>query len=256
MNPYLKSSLLALAYLVFICSCKKNDTVQNNGTPDKVKKYTEIVKNFSTISGDTFNVSYDNQNRLTGLISPTTGNQFIYTYTGNTSYVLEIKNGAHVVIHSVYYLNANLLVDSSFQYNDTNDSTTMKFVYNATKQLTEQRTYDYSLPAGAVLFRKNNYTYDVDGNLFKDTETGSTGSTNSIKTYTYTNYTSSIFSLATIYLPQLYRKLPLQTSLYYPFSNTTVVSDFTYVFDAQNRVTNQTETNGAGNYAKKLFEYY
>lgn len=154
------------------------------------------------------------------------------------------------------YLGANLLIDSSFQYNDTNDSTTMKFVYNAAKQLTEQRTYGYSLTAGAVLFRKNNYSYDVNGNLLTDTETRSTGSTNSIKTYTYTNYTNSIFSLASIYLPQLYKKLPLKIMLLYPFSNTTVVSDFIYVFDNENRVINQTETNGAGNFIKKLFEYY
>jgi hypothetical protein len=256
MKLHFKNSLPAFACILLIFSCKKNDPVQENNTSDKVKRYTEVVSNFSTVSGDTFNVSYDNSNRLVSLISPTSGNQFLYTYNGNSSYVLDIKNGALLVIHGVFYMNANLLIDSAFQYNNTNDSTTMKFVYNAGKQLIEQRTYGYSLPAGAVLFRKNSYTYDVNGNVLKDTETGSTGGTNFVKTYTYTNVTGTTFSLATIYTPVLYKKLPATTSVYYPGSNTTVTSDYTYVYDAANRVTKETITNSAGNFVTRRFEYY
>ncbi len=260
MNQPFKYTLPVLALMMFLFSCQKSFPDQYNTTttttPDKVKRYTEVVNNFSTISGDTFNVMYDNTDRLISLISPTTGNQFLYTYNGNTSYALDIKNGVHLVIHGVFYVNANLLIDSSFQYNDTNDSTTMKFVYNTSKQLVEQRAYNYTRAAGAVLFRKNSYLYDTDGNVLKETESGAAGGVNYVKSYTYTSVTATTFSLTTIYTPVLHKKLPATTSLYYPGSNITVSSTYAYVYDAAGRVTKETQTNSANNFVTKRFEYY
>ena len=46
-----------------------------------------------------------------------------------------IYNGIVLSIHTINYLNDSQLVDSVFQYNNTHDSTTNKYIYNAAGQL-------------------------------------------------------------------------------------------------------------------------
>ena len=255
MKSYIKSIVAVFIGILFLYSCKKSDTIQNT-LSTKVKTYSEEVTNFGSTSGDTFNVVYDIDNRVISLISPFSEAQFLYTYTSNSTYTFDIKNGPHLVIREFNYINSNSFVDSSFQYNDTNDSTTMKFIYNSNNQLIEQKTYTYSLPVGAVMFRKNKFVYDSQGNLFKNFELTATGDTNMITTYTYTNIIGNTFSLATIYYPTLHKYLPETITNYYPSSNTTVLSTLTYVFDNYNRVIKETQTNSAGNYSIKKYDYY
>ncbi|MGF2414586.1 MAG: hypothetical protein ACQUYJ_19780, partial [Ferruginibacter sp.] len=189
-------------------------------------------------------------------ISLSSGYQFLYTYNGTSGYVMELKKGTHLNIYLVNFLNSSLLIDSSFQYNDTKDSTTMKFIYNASKQVVEQKTYSYSLSKGIALSRRDTFTYNTEGNVLTHTELGVNGTTNYTETYTYTNFAGSNFGYGTPYAPSMYKKLPATISIYYPGSNQTVVSNFTYVFDSSNRLIKSTQINSAGNSLVKQLEYY
>ncbi|HMK05377.1 MAG TPA: hypothetical protein VK489_14345 [Ferruginibacter sp.] len=252
-----KRTLTILITISLLSSCKKNDSdAVTPQTASRVKTYIEEVTNFSNTVRDTFNVSYDGNGRVVSLISTFSGAQFLYTYLSNSSYTFQIKNGTHLVIHANFYNNNDLLVDTCFQYNDTKDSTTLKFIYNANRQITEQKAYDYSLPGGAVLFRKNVYTYNNEGNVLTDAEMDPAGNINYTKTYTYTNFTGSAFFLSTIYSPVLYKKLPATISTYYPGTNTTVPINFSYVFDNNNRLIKETQVNSVGNTAIKQYIYY
>ena len=73
-------------------------------------------------------------------------------------------------IHEVFSLNSNSFVDSTFQYNDTNDSTTEEYIYNSSNQLITLKEYDYSLLTGSVLSNTTNYKYDSKGNQISATD--------------------------------------------------------------------------------------
>jgi hypothetical protein len=191
--------------LTLLFSCKKNDVAIQNTSTSKIKTYIEMVTTPSSNTSDTFNVTYDASNRVTSVISTRSGLKFLYQYNSNPGYTLDIINGTQLSIRFFGFINNNSLLDSTFQFNDTNDSTTQKCIYNAAKQLIQFRTYDYSLPNGAVLFRKNDYTYDNTGNVIKDVESSPTGTVNSTITYTYTNLTGTLFSLVTMYQPVQYK---------------------------------------------------
>ena len=243
--------------ILFLFSCKKTDTIQSpGGTTATIKTYIEQVVSPGYNTADTFNVSYDASNRVISLISiHPSGGKFIYQYNSNSTYNLDIINGTHLSIRLTAFINNNSLLDSTFQYNDTNDSTTQKFIYNAAKQVVQFKTYNYKLTTGAVLFRKNDYTYDNNGNEITDTETSATGNINTVITYTYTNLTGNLFVLGTIYQPAMYKNLQSTISYYTPYNNTTQTFTCTYTFDSNNRVTSQQQTDGKGTTVTKKFIY-
>jgi hypothetical protein len=238
----------------FLFSCKKEDAVQSN-TNSKVKTYIEVVTSPSYNTSDTFNIAYDASNRVVSMISTHSGGKFLYQYNSNTAYTLDIINGTHLTIRLFGYVNNQSLLDSTFQYNDTNDSTTQKVIYNTAKHMIQFKTYDYSLATGAVLFKKNDYTYDNNGNMIKDIESSATGTVNSIITYTYTNLTGTLFSPGTMYQPVQYKNL--QSTITYSGPSGAIIQTFncTYTFDSENRVTSQQQNNGNGTIITKKFLY-
>ena len=65
--------------------------------------------------------------------------------------------------------------DSTYQYNDTQDTSTEKYFYDANQLTTSENRYDYS---GSVssLMEQTTYTYDNNGNALTQTDNGGTTS--------------------------------------------------------------------------------
>ncbi|MEJ7587601.1 MAG: hypothetical protein WKI04_08575 [Ferruginibacter sp.] len=160
----------------------------------------------------------------------------------------------HLIIREVAFVNKDLLIDSSFQYNDTNDSSTHKYLYNSNKQLIQEKFYGYTIAAGAKLFQKNDFTYDNNGNLNKEIESDEFGKTNSITTYLFNNVVASVFTLSTAYYPVLFNNLPISKTISYPSGNTTQTVNITYTFDNNHRIT--TETQSTSQSIKVIKKYF
>ena len=215
---------------LLLSSCKKDNSSSNSGSSSLPKTYTEIVRN-ATIgnSSTTYDLTYDSKNRLIGVTSipaPPVLN-FVYTYPSGNSYTLDLYDNGSLGVHEIFLLNNLSKVDSTFQYDDSQDTTTEKYIYDANKLLVQLKTYDYS--AGiAVLTNTTNYSYDANGNatLYVDDQGNTTANT------FYTDQPNSL-TLGQTFLPQnanLLKTTTLTTSSY------TETASHYYSFDSNNRV--------------------
>ncbi|MEO8415577.1 MAG: hypothetical protein ABI472_18085 [Ginsengibacter sp.] len=246
----LKNLLYILIIFIFV-SCQKELSTNDPGTSpssSKVKTYTEDVTSGGAHSVTTFNLAYDASDRLISLVSATSsGDKFEYQYS-NGSYTMDLYNSNLLSIHEIFFINSNLLVDSSFQYNDTKDSMTEKYVYNSAGQLTTLKQYDYSQVTGAVLFNVENYTYDSNGNTIRVTET----SNNSVTTYEYyTNLVNNLY-IFNPYVPG--NKNLVMTTINDSGGSTTTLSHF-YTFDSANRLITEKITADTGEIVIKTYTY-
>ena len=242
--------LAALSALTILASCKKNNSTEPSGNTQKLKTYIEDVWTTSYHVTDTFSVTYDNNNRITSLASPEM--RFVYTYS-DKSFTLDLIYGTNQVsIHENFYLNNIPYLDSTFQYNATNDSTTEKYVYNG-KLLTRKTTYTYSKNGTTVDFR-NDYTYDNNGNLIKDVETDGQGNINTTATYTYTTTPLNV-SVNPVYYPIQSKYFPATQKQTDGTGTPIVTITYSYRFDTSGRVSKETETADAGEVAIKTYLY-
>src|SRR5579862_6035311 len=165
--------------LCALFSCKKNGSSTAND-PNKLKLYIEDLSQTPANEIDTFTVSYDGENRITAL----TGSKIktVYTY-GQSSFTLDLYDLSTLSIHEIFYLNSQMYVDSTFQYDNTNDTTTEKYTYSGS-MLTGLTTYDYTAAGGAQFYTQDQYVYDNNGNVTTDTQTDQYGNL-TITTYTY-----------------------------------------------------------------------
>ena len=168
--------------ILIACSCNKDNSSTNHSV-SLPKTYTEDVRNPS--SGRTvvtYNVTYDANSRLlslTAIPSPPIL-QFNYQYpTGNTL-TMDLYNYGSLSIHEMVWLNSNGFIDSTFQFNDTNDSSTEKYVYNSSQQPIQLKDYTYH-SSGVIPYNTTNYTYDNNGNTLTQTNIA----TGSVTYYTW-----------------------------------------------------------------------
>jgi hypothetical protein len=241
---------LAIIVLVALASCQKEysteDAAGDTPTPSiRVKTYTEDLTSGGTHTVTTFDLSYDNSNRLISMISETNaGDKFVFNYSSG-SYTGDIFNSNALSIHEVFFLNSNSLVDSTFQYNDTNDSTTEKYIYNGAKQLVTFKEYDYSLLTGSVLSNTTNYKYDSNGNQISATDDYS------VTLYDYTGLANTIV----IGAPYFFVNKKLVKTTTYSFGVSTIILNHTYTFDGNNRLSTETITNGSTYTLIKTYTY-
>jgi hypothetical protein len=247
------TAIILLVVPVFT-SCQKEIAVDDlpGAGSVKLRTYIEDARNTPYNAIDTFNVSYDGDGRIVSLISVSSGAKFLYQYNPD-NYVFDIKSQDHLIIRDVSYINGAGLVDSTFQYNDTEDSSTMKLLYNAARQVTEEREYDFSMLTGAVLQGINSYVYDNNGNVTEYTEKTASGQIISVTSYTYNNFLNTIF-LVPGYRPLPYKNLPVTKSIYYPGGGTES-STTEYTFDNDSRVISEKETDSYGNFVIKKYLY-
>ena len=150
-----KYLLVAVIAVCLFNSCKKKSGTDSSGTPDKLKMYIENATTAGLNQVDSFAVAYDGNNRITSLASPAL--TFNYAYSSN-SFTLNLYNFSQLSIHEIAYINSSSLVDSTFQFDNTNDTTTEGYTY-AGGLLTRMMTYNYS-SAGSTIYSEDDYTYD------------------------------------------------------------------------------------------------
>lgn len=248
----MKKSYILLAVLfaaLLITSCQKPfiDEVSpvSVTTTARVKTYSE---NYTSSAGNysiTFNLNYDGSGRLLSMISASSpGDKFLYQYSGNTI-TLDLYNASILNIHEIFYLNPFSFIDSTFQYNDTKDTTTEKYFYNANKQLIKVLLYTYTTASGAVPFNTTNYTYDANGNVTQESDI------QGVKTYTYSALLNTL-SLGFEYLPRAKNLVQTTTIV---SGGSTITYNHTYVFDNAGRLTSEKMAGSDGDILIKSYTY-
>jgi hypothetical protein len=235
--------------LCLMASCKKNGGTGSSGNSNKLKQYIESEQAGGINYTDTFAVTYDNDNRITSLAAPNL--KFLYTYQSK-SFTLDLYENSALSIHEVSYLNGSSYVDSTFQYDDTNDTTTEGFIFNGA-QLTSMITYSYS-SYGTSVDSRDDYTYDNNGDVTKDTQTDGQGNVNMITTYTYTTDPLNV-TINPAYSAQQSKYLPATQTLTDGSGNHLGTITYTYVFDGSKRLTKETDAADNGDVGVKTYVY-
>jgi YD repeat-containing protein len=233
-----KLTLLAGAILI-ICfySCSKsNDTPSSSSSLPKT--YTEEVRSSVENVLVVYNLTYDNKNRLISMAATPEPSilKFTYQYPDDKTVFMDLYQSGQLNIHEIIWLNSFSFIDSTYQYNDTQDTTTEKYFYDGNHLLTLTNEYEYANSVSS-LSGQTQYTYDNNGNVL--TQTDNTGTTS------FTYYTDLPFNLTMgqpwLNTPKYFIKTtesnpsgtPLTTTHYYKFnSNNLLIQDSAYVSGA------------------------
>jgi len=250
-------SLIALSSIIIFSSCQKDKQPDANTNLNKVKTYTENITSpgGGTIAA-TFNVGYDGNNRITSLTQTNaSGIKFLFTYTSDTKYSMDLYESGSISVHEDFFLNSNSLPDSTFQYNNTQDSTTEKYLYNSNGQLVTLKEYVYSKNYGSEIDNITSYTYDSNGNVVNTTDTN-----NQIETFEYYPdlvYTVPLTNPALNQGINSTKKMNLVKTHTVTSNGSLVGTDtYTYTFDSNNRISTITQTADDGTIATQTFTYY
>jgi hypothetical protein len=240
----IRTLLTFAAVICFAASCKKNSDSSPSGVSSKLKLYIEDARATPYGSIDSFSVGYDNSNRITSLTGKSI--RFAYSYNGNTGFTMDLFEMGQLSIHEIGFIKGSS-VDSTFQVNNTQDTTTEKYVYSGT-QLTSRATYDYS-DGRPVLNDREVYTYDGSGNLIKTVQLDGT-------TTTYT-YTDKPFQLTVNpgYYPVQAKNLPATEKRTDGGGNLIATVTYSYEFDSQGRVVKETDALSGGFAVVKMYVY-
>jgi hypothetical protein len=250
-----KIALFAAVVTIALSACQKeaSNTSPLPAASLRVKTYTEDVR--SAALGNvvvTFNLSYDGNDKLISMIdAANAGNKFVFAYTSSSKYTMDLFVNNIFELHVDYFLNSQLQPDSSFQYNNTNDSSTEKYVYNPAHQLTTLREYDYSAVTGSSLWNTTAYTHDGAGNLIRSED----GDGN---VYTYEYYTDKVYLMPQA-MPVLTatQKVNLLKKLTLTIGGTVEGTvDNTYTFDSKDRVSTIRDEYSNGDLIIKTYTYF
>ena len=240
-------TLLSLGIALFLAACQKDKQPDANSNVLKVKNYSEKVV---SSDGDSivanYNLSYDANNRITALSQvEVPGNKFLFIYESDSKYSMEIYLKGALSIHEDFFLNSRHSIDSTYQYNDEEDTTSEKYLYNANNQLTTVKEFYNS-----VVDNVTTYTYDNNGNVVKTTDTD-----NEVETFDY--YPDLVFAMP--FTNPLQSTTPAHLIKNHKItSNGYVVANIvsTYTFDSKNRISTITQTLDDGSVAIQTFTYF
>lgn len=244
-----KTLLPSVIIILVFTSCKKEKSSDGNPSPSsKVKTYTENIDyGGGNTDNATFNMTYDANDRLVSMTSASSpGDRFEYKYATG-SFTMDLYNSNALSIHETFFLNSKSLIDSTFQYNDTKDSSTEKYIYNSANQLITVKEYDYSKSTGAMLYNTTNYSYDNNGNVIKTTDDYS------ITTYEYYADLKNNLVFGTPYM-QANKNLVKTTKS--GTGSSAIILNHVYTFDASNRISIETITFDSGEVATRTYTYY
>jgi hypothetical protein len=224
-----KPALLILTGLSFLWSCKKDNNSPNPAV-SYPKTYTEEVR--SSVIGNSvtvYNLSYDANNRLTSLTATPAPPvlSFVYQYPSSNQLTLDMYDHGNLSIHEIFWLNTSSKVDSTFQFNDTGDSTTEKYIYDNNHLLVQQKEYNY-YSAGPVLTNSTTYTFDNLGNPVQSVDAQQNTST-----FTYYSDLRYTLSIGQPYIPVPANFVKTQTV---NSGGSTVTTTHYYSFDGNNRL--------------------
>jgi hypothetical protein len=247
----IKTLLPLIVITLSFTSCKKEKSSEGNENPSlsyKVKTYTENIDYGGGYTENvTFNLTYDASDRLVSMTSASSpGDRFEYKYAAG-SFTMDLYNSDALSIHEIFFLNSKLLIDSTFQYNDSKDSSTEKYIYNSANQLITVKEYDYSKSTGAMLYNTTNYTYDSNGNAIKITDDYT------ITTYEYYTDLKNNLVFGTPYM-QANKNLVKTTKS--GTGSSAIILNHVYTFDTSNRISTETITFDSGEVATRTYTYY
>ena len=243
----IKSIFFVFTVAMLLFSCKKDDTIADKAPAYKIKTYSESVTSGSYQISYTFNVNYDSQDRIVSLVSTAgAGDRFEWHYEPG-KVTMEIFGSNALAIHEEFYLNKNNFPDSTYQYNDTQDYSTERYIYNSGKQLTTRYDYDFYPGYGSSLYNTVNYVWDSNGNIVKEIDQNGTTS------YEYDLTHPSVVKALVDFMPAS-KNLVTKTS--FSDGGSTIVFNHAYTFDAENRVSTETITSNTGETAVRSYTYY
>jgi len=224
------SLYLVLAATIFSTSCTKDNNSSNSNSSSRPKTYTEDVR--SSIIGNsltTYDLTYDAKDRLTAIaaIPAPPSINFVYTYTSANTVTMDLYQGGILDIHEILWLNSSSYLDTTFQYDNTGDTTTEKYIYNGNKQVIQENIYDYST-SGTSLYSMTTYSYDNLGNVI--TSVDNLG--NTISYSYYTNLPNNL-NLGQTFLPQPINFI--KTEILNANGTIETVNHY-YTFDSNNRL--------------------
>jgi YD repeat-containing protein len=239
--------LPGLILVISIFSCKKGNDAPASGSA-LPKTYTEDIRSSAINSVITYNLTYDSKNRLISLAATPEPSiiKFVYQYPDEKTVTMDLYNNAQLSIHEKFWLNGFSLVDSTFQYNDSQDSSTEKYFYDPNHLITTVNNYDY---AGGVstLSNQTQYTYDNNGNALTQSDYSGTTS--------FTYYTDLPYTLSTGLTFILGPKYFIQTASSNA-SGSLVTATHYYKFDSSNRlIQDSAYVSGADVIAVKSYTY-
>ncbi len=227
----MKKTLLPATLFAFFLftACKKNNETPSTGSASLPKTYTEDIRSTGFNSLTTYNLTYDGNNRMTSMtaIPEPAIVKFVYNYSSNNSLTMDLYNSNVLSIHEILWLNASGSLDSTYQYNDTNDSSTEKYIYNSSKQILQIKNYKYST-SGSALDHTTEYTYDNLGNAI--TESISNGT---LTNFTYYTNMPNTLTMGLTFNPQAKYLIKTASS---SSSGTPVTATHFYSFDSSNRL--------------------
>jgi hypothetical protein len=239
---------LVIALFVFNTSCNKDKDGGGNSL-QKLKTFTEEI----TAVGigrrvETFNVNYDDQGRVTSIVSTTKpGHRKVYEYLNSDKFIYEEIEENKVTKHFDYFINGEIgKIDSLFKYNNRNDTSSFKYFYNSDNKSLKTKEYliNYLLPP--VWCNTFDYEYDIKGKLTKLKE--SFGET----TYRYDAEYKNTVMIEPAYMP-VQELLPSHT--YSTRFGITVTTEHTYTYDGQGRLTSERASSDDGTILIKSYTY-
>jgi hypothetical protein len=237
--------LMALLGAFVFVSCKKDNSTAASGSWPKTM--TEDVRSSAINSVVTYNLTYDANHHIVSIaaIPEPSVTKFIYQYTSGNSFTLDLYSYNALDIHEILWRNASSYLDSTFQYNNTNDSSTEKYIYNSQNQLIHVKNY-YYYSTGAVPSHTADYIYDNSGNVV--TEIDGTGTTT---TFTYYTDLPNTLLFDQSFIPQ--PKYLIKTATRSPGG---YAATHYYSFDSNNRlVKDSASTASLGIIAIKTYTY-
>lgn len=251
----MRTALQLLLLCLLFTACQKEASTDNPTNPsgNRLKKFTEKLEAPGMSFSETFNVSYDNNGRISSLVSESNaGDKFEFAYPAANRRTLRIFSDNELSIHSDIFMTSTALIDSVFQWNNTEDSSATKYVYDASKRVVRIKEYDYTKRTGSVLTNTTNYTYNDDGDLIRSIDTD--GLETLFEYYPGEKYEPiDVWNLGTAQAGEKTRLIKKQTVK--SGSRLIGTAEHTYTFDAQKRITSDIATTNQGYISTKTYTY-
>jgi hypothetical protein len=240
-------SLSILLLGMINASCKKEST---GNASRKLKTYTEDISAMGVGHiVETFNITYDDQDRITSLVSTTKpGHRLEYKYSSKDQFTFDRIEDDKVTLHCTYYINMGLsLIDSVYQYNNRRDTLSFKYLYNEDKQLIREKEYlhSYHIP-NPVWVNTVKYQYDIQGTLTKRSDDFYESS------YRYDAEYKNTVQIQPFYFP-VQEQLPTHT--YTTRFGATTTIEHTYTFDGDKRLISEKAVSNDGRTTVKTYTY-
>ena len=258
----MKNQVIALSIvftLFFLVSCTKD-----GGSSSSTNTQTPLIKTIAqkVVYGTTYNsytkqnLYYDSKNRITSRVdSADTGNKFLYTYASDKHFTMDIYNANALSIHFELFLNNNNEQDSSYQYNDTQDTTWEKFTYtyNSNNKIVTAKDVQKSrdkMGGQRTDITTTNYTYDALGNITSTTD--NYGIVNNYTYYANLTYGAPLYTSPINFFYGNYVKT-LSTNKTGKLTNFT----YTYTFDSAKRLSTARQVSDDGKISvTTVYTYY